>query len=315
MNHVSAILIFTLSLLPAAAYAQEETPKAYKIEKHTEEVKQLRSSVDSLLQALNDAASQQDRRSLGQETSSKVKQLSKESDKLLAQGHVAEARQPLQRALVMIKIAINALKGAAPQDSANPSNAEEAETESASEFVIDKRKQDIAKLKSSIDALMQALTSIGEEKQQQGMVQDISQQVQEWSAQSDQLVKQGKLIQARQLVDQSLIEIKTAIGSLRDSETLIRSLDFASKEEEYAYEVDRFDTYQMLLQVMVLQKQTLTDSQRKQIQQWAADAREQRIKAGDQAAQGLHKDAVETLEGAGRTILKAIRRGGVYLPG
>jgi hypothetical protein len=181
--------------------------------------------------------------------------------------------------------------------------------------VIKKRKEDIGKLKSSINALMQALTRIGEEKQQQAVVEEVFSLVTEWGQRSDKLSEQGNQIQARQLLDQSLVEIKTAIGSMREGETLVRSLNFATAQEEYAYEVDRFDTYQMLLQILVLPKQELTDSQRNQIEQWAEEARRQRDEAGNQSEQGLYKEAIETLEGAGRTLLKAIRRGGVYLPG
>ncbi len=314
MNPATVLFILALSPIPLLANAEEVAPGSYKIEKQNDEIKQLKGSVDSLLQALEEASRQQGSDSLSRETTAKVQKLNRQSEQLASQGKLDEARQPLQRALVMVQIAINAIKGSSPQDS-DQSVEQQSEQESASEFVIEKRKQDIDKVKSTRDALMQALIRIGDEKQQQGMVRDVSSQVKEWGQRSDSLAEKGDLLQARQLLDQSLVEIKTAIGSLRDSETLIRSLNFASKQEEYDYEVDRFDTYQMLLQVMVMPKKTLTASQRKQIDQWAGDARAQRAKAGDQAKQGDFKEAVETLEGAGRTILKAIRRGGVYLPG
>lgn len=320
MNVTTTLLILTLGLAPLTAFPQAQTSASYRAEKHAEEIKQLRRSVDSLLQALTDAARQEGQQSLSRKVTSEVQQLNRQSEQLAAQGSLEEARQPLNRALIKIKIAINALKGtpsqSAPlQSNGSPGLEQETEQESASEFVIGKRKEDIVKQKSSIDALMQALTRIGEEKQQQGMVQEIYSQVTAWGQQSDKLAEQGKLVQARRLLDQSLVEIKTAIGSLRESETLVRSLNFATKQEEYAYEVDRFDTYQMLLQMLVLPKQEITGSQRTQIEQWAEKARQQRTEAGNQATQGHYKEAVETLEAAGRTLLKAIRRGGVYLPG
>ena len=38
---------------------------------------------------------------------------------------------------------------------------------------------------------------------------------------------------------------------MRSGDTLVRSLNFASKEEEYRYEIDRNDTHQMLIKVLV----------------------------------------------------------------
>ncbi|MEH6471426.1 MAG: hypothetical protein V7752_09250 [Halopseudomonas sp.] len=307
------LLVLTLSLLPISSYAQTPPPPSYQVEKQVGEIEQLNNSIDSLLSALGTAAEQQDRQPLAEEISDKVQQLKAHSAALSDQGLHREARQPLTQALTMIKIAINALKGTAPEQLSNTAQAISADN--ASEFVTEKRKADINKLQSSIDALTQALISIGEEKQQQAMVQDVTTQVSEWERQSGRLVEQGKLIQARQLLDQSLVEVKTAIASMRESETLIRSLNFATKQEEFDYEVDRFDTYQMLLNMLVIPRQSLTSSQREQIEQWAEQADQHRTTAGEQAKKRDYEAAITTLEQAAKVLLKAIRRGGVYLPG
>ena len=178
-----------------------------------------------------------------------------------------------------------------------------------------KRQQDIDKQKSTIDVLMQALRRIGEEKQQLVMVQDVASQVTGWGEQSDELARQNKLLPARQLLDQSLVAIKTAIAALRNNETLTRSLNFSNPKDEFDYEIDRFDTYKMLLQMMVLPKPELSDAQRVQIEQRAEQSDKLRIEADRQAAQGQFNEAIITLEMASQTLLKAIRIGGVYLPG
>ncbi len=315
MNYSSLWLIFILGLIPQSAFGQEDAPASYQDDKQSEDIKKLRSSIESLSQALTNLSQQEGQQSLSRKVTSEVQQLKLQSEQLVAQGKHGEALQPLRQALIKIKIAINALKGTASQQNATQGSEQETDQPAVSQFVIQKQQQDIDKQKSTIEVLMQALVRIGEEKQQQEMVQALASQVTAWGQESDKLAGQGDLVQARQLLDQSLVEIKTAIGSLRENETLVRSLNFATKKEEYDYEADRFDTYQMLLQMLVLPKPTLTSSQRIKIEQWTELARKQRSEAEKQAEQGLHKEAVETLEGAAKILLKAIRLGGVYLPG
>ncbi|OUS26580.1 hypothetical protein A9Q98_10455 [Thalassotalea sp. 42_200_T64] len=314
-NSSILLLILLLAILSSPTFSQQQTSPSYQTDKQIEEISQLNSSIESLLQALTNVAQQEGQQSLSKKVSSEVLLLTNQSELLVTQGKLQEARQPLNRALVKIKIAINAIKGTPPQDPPKKTIEQQADEESASEFVLNKRKDDIDKQKSTIDALMQALIRIGEDKQQQQMVKQVAEQVSKWSQQSDKLVEQKKLIQARQFLDQSLVEIKTAIGALRENETLVRSLNFSTKKEEYAYELDRFNTYQMLLQMLVLPKPDLTSIQREQIQLWSREAKVQLEMAKLQAQNGQYKQAVDTLEAAAQILLKAIRRGGVYLPG
>jgi endonuclease III len=105
-----------------------------------------------------------------------------------------------------------------------------------------------------------------------------------------------------------------AIEKLRGGDTLIRSLHFANKEEEYRYEVDRNDTHRMLIKVLLKEKMEQAAVQRR-VNPSLKKADELRAKAEKQAAQGKYEDAVRTLEDSTKELVRAIRSAGIYIPG
>src|SRR4030095_16864582 len=104
---------------------------------------------------------------------------------------------------------------------------------------------------------------------------------------------------------------RAALGSLRAGDTLVRSLTFDTKEEEYRYEVDRNDTHQMLLRVLLDGRSQAPGGQPAA----AADsASVLRAKADELARRGEHAAAVRLLEDSTGELVKAIRGAGVYIP-
>ena len=97
---------------------------------------------------------------------------------------------------------------------------------------------------------------------------------------------------------------------MRSGDTLVRSLDFATKEEEYRYELDRNDTHQMLVRVL------LEGKPRTPGQQTFIDKALQLRGEADAAAVGRdHTAAVKLLEESTRELIRAIRSAGVFIPG
>jgi hypothetical protein len=94
----------------------------------------------------------------------------------------------------------------------------------------------------------------------------------------------------------------------------VRSLNFATKEEEYHYEVDRNDTHRMLVQMLLKDKRggAAVDSM---VEQSVTAAAQLRTQADEQASRRDHETAVKTLEQSTRELVKAIRGAGVYIPG
>ena len=120
----------------------------------------------------------------------------------------------------------------------------------------------------------------------------------------------GDLPGARRDVDQAYLIAKASVASMRGGDTLVRSLDFATKEEEYRYEVDRNDTHQMLIRVLLDGRRDAPG-----IPEGVERAKALRVRADADAGRGDHAGAVRLLEESTGELVRAIRRAGVFIPG
>lgn len=132
-------------------------------------------------------------------------------------------------------------------------------------------------------------------------------------AEAEKLQGAGQLTEARTKLDQAYLIVKAAIGSAREGDTLVRSLHFATPQEEYHYEVDRNDTHRMLVQVLL--KDRRGGSADQMIEQALSASARLRTQAEAEAGRSDHKAAIRTLEESTRELVKAIRAAGVYIPG
>ena len=166
----------------------------------------------------------------------------------------------------------------------------------------------------STRALLEAQKRIAAEKSAGPRAGELSQRIESLMAEANELARGGRLVDARRTLDQAYLAVKAAIGGMREGETVVRSLNFASKEEEYRYEIDRNDTHRMLVQVLLKDKRggSAIDSK---VEQAVAAAAGLRTQAEEQAARRDHETAVKTLEQSTRELVKAIRGAGVYIPG
>jgi hypothetical protein len=132
-------------------------------------------------------------------------------------------------------------------------------------------------------------------------------------AEAEREAKAGLLDSARAKIDRAYLIAKAAIGSMRGGDTLVRSLTFASAEEEYRYEVDRNDTHRMLVKVLLADKRDAqSESAAAPFIEKAADLRTQ----AERTAGGRDwRGAIRLLEESTRELVRAIRGAGVYIPG
>lgn len=128
---------------------------------------------------------------------------------------------------------------------------------------------------------------------------------------AERRVAAGRLDEARPLVDRAYLLARVSIESLRRGDTLVRSLQFASKREEYAYEIDRNDTHRMLIQLLLSERKDAAALMQGFVDRAAGLRREAEAAAG----RGEHEAAIKGLEDATRELVRAIRVGGIYIPG
>jgi hypothetical protein len=132
-------------------------------------------------------------------------------------------------------------------------------------------------------------------------------------ASADQLAAAGKLIEARPVLDQAYGATRAAVSGLRGGDTLVRSLNFATKEEEYRYEIDRNDTHRMLITVLLQDRRGgAADAL---IERGLTESARLRKQAEEQAQRREYDAGVKSLEDSTRELQRAIRGAGVYIPG
>jgi len=182
--------------------------------------------------------------------------------------------------------------------------------------LVDKNNSDFDDRLESVHALTEAYDRIRKEK---GLGSPESSElypiVQSKLEQARGLKGQGKVKEARQVLDEAYVAAKVAIEHLRGGDTLVRSLTFASSEEEYHYEVDRNDTHRMLVSVLLKEKVSGSSGVEGMVAKFMDKAADLRQQAEKQASQGDYEAAIQTLEQSTKEIVRAIRGAGIYIPG
>lgn len=177
-----------------------------------------------------------------------------------------------------------------------------------------KKRRDFDDRAASIAALLDALERIGAEKGATDMTAQVAADVNALVARANQLEQAGRLDEGRRTLNAAYEMAKGAIEELRGGDTLVRVLEFASKEEEYRYELDRNDTHQMLVTVLVQEKRSSSGVDQ-MVTKYVQRAEVLRSEAERHAGAGEFAKAVSTLEQSTKELVRAIRSAGVYIPG
>lgn len=186
----------------------------------------------------------------------------------------------------------------------------------APQDVTDKKlENDFNARHESVKALRDAYKRIAAEKPGAKGVNETVASIDKSVAEALKLAGAGKYPEGRVALDRAYLVAKAGIGSLREGDTLVRSLNFASKEEEYRYEIDRNDTHRMLIKVLVDEKRATMPQLDKQVTKFTNKADELRAAAEASAAAKDFARAVGLLEEATAELVRAIRNAGVYIPG
>jgi hypothetical protein len=174
-----------------------------------------------------------------------------------------------------------------------------------------KDKRDFDARMDSARALLAAQQRITTEKGNPAEAREATQRIEQWVAQADKLAASGQWAEAKPIIDRAYLTARVSIEQMRRGDTLVRSLTFASKRDEYAYEIDRNDTHRMLVNLVLADKREATSMMQPLLDK-AAGLRKD---AEAQAQRGDHDGAVKTLEDSTRELVRAVRAGGIYIPG
>jgi hypothetical protein len=175
----------------------------------------------------------------------------------------------------------------------------------------EKDRRDFDARLDSARALLAAQQRIAQEKGGGAELRGVTEAIGRQIAEGEQLAAAGRVAEARPLVDRAYLTARVSIESMRRGDTLVRSLHFANKREEFDYEVDRNDTHRMLIQVLLADRKDAAVPMKAYIDKSAT----LRADADLSARAGDYEAAVRQLEDSTRELVRAIRAGGLYIPG
>ncbi len=107
--------------------------------------------------------------------------------------------------------------------------------------------------------------------------------------------------------------LEQALSDARKNETVVYSLDFSTPEDEYDYELDRNDNYTLLAN-MILDNNSVENRKKLPLIRMLMNKNEELVVAAEkQFVDGKIKTAITLLEKGNKTLVRALRLGGLTL--
>ena len=244
--------------------------------------------------------------------SSGAKQVLKSDDAAVKALH-SEAKALLQQARQQFELGEKA-KGSALLDRSAATMFKAIQLASPKSIGNNKLTADFKKRKSSVKALGQALKRIASELKRESDSELVTQQLVTLEEDADKLMQAGKIVEAKIELDKAYHLIKISIESMRGGQTLVRSLNFATPEDEYHYEIDRNNTHKMLVKLFLSEKK-VSEYGKKMAEKSIKEANKLRANADREARSDQFTQAIKLLEQSTRQFVRAIRSSGIYIPG
>lgn len=294
MNRFSRTLVLAgfaaLGAIPLTVAAEAPPPPATvpdraQLERRLESVKTLleKSSAAKQIESSGDANALAQR--------AKALDMWNEAKKAFDAGDLAQTQRLLLEAP---KIMFSAARQAAPE-----------------EVHRDKAKADYVNRRESVKALMVAQKRVSTEKGGVAGAEETARNVDKLLVEAEKHAAEGKFDKARSVADEAYLLAKASVGQMRSGDTLVRALNFANKEEEYKYELDRNDSLQMLYKVLIEQKGNSNPMVVAQVKK----AQDLRVEAEAAAARKDHVVGIKLLEESTGQLVRAIRSAGIFIPG
>lgn len=166
---------------------------------------------------------------------------------------------------------------------------------------------------NSVESLLSALQRIAGEKGSSLQVSEVVRRVTEMVQASKEDFSRYRINEGRLKLDNAYAIVTQAVQNLRQGETLVHALNFANKREEFLYELDRYETFNLLKGEQLSQvPQKAGDAA---VQDALKQAEENYVQAGRHADGGDFSSAVRLIEAANDAMVQALRKMGMDIPG
>lgn len=215
---------------------------------------------------------------------------------LSAEGRAAEAEKVAEHAYNLLRDAIRAEAGRHP--GVAPGGAQAA--------AADALPNGFATRREAAREMRKAVLRVATEK---GVVAPSLAEADAQLALADAHASAGRGAEAGAALEHSYDSLKRALVALRGGETLVRSLSFADAAEEFAYEIDRNDTFAMLVPLLA------EGSPEARASAFLERARALRAEAAAAGTRGEFREGIRLLEESSAHYQKFMRNAGILLPG
>ncbi|MBF0437425.1 MAG: hypothetical protein HQL77_18960 [Magnetococcales bacterium] len=270
-------------------------------------------SVSALTDALDRIRKEKNRGKEAENTSEKIHQLTHEARNLVGRGEMNQGRSILDRAYAMAKIAIEEMRrGDTLVNEAKGHILITKEKTDSDAFFASYGEQDFETRLKNVDALTVSLDRIIKEKNAGKEVQDSSTLVQQMTEEARKLTRAGEFDKGRHVLDKAYVIVRASMEQLRRGDTLAETRHLTSKEEEYFHEMDRNDTYRMLVGILIAQEINSLDPM---VKNFIVESAELRRQANQQGESRKFLEAIKSLENSTMALIRAIRESGLNIPG
>jgi len=180
--------------------------------------------------------------------------------------------------------------------------------------IEDRRRADFAARMESVKSLLAAQQRISAEKPNAPDAAETGRSIEKMISEASQLWAANQQLKAETVLNKAYLVANAAVSSMRRGDTLVRSLNFTTREEEYRYELDRNDTHLILIKALAGEMPKLTGVN-EMLKGFVDKAAELRGQAERAAGDGDYAGAIGLLEGSTRELVRAIRSLGIFIPG
>ncbi|MBL4614000.1 MAG: hypothetical protein JKY27_03900 [Magnetovibrio sp.] len=168
--------------------------------------------------------------------------------------------------------------------------------------------------KESVLVFLEAYERISKEKKIGSKAVANTRQVRAFLDSAEKKIASGNLQKAREELETAYSLITAYTADLRQGDTLVRELRFDTPKDEYLYEIDRNDSLFSVLD-MTLKEKKPNPRFLSKINAFKQEAEDVRKTAEIQAGVGEFDKAMKTLSKANKVLIKAVRMGGLFIPG
>ena len=226
-----------------------------------------------------------------------------EAQEAKAQGDEARAKEKLDQAYRILKSGI--------QHSVNARTAQQSAPPPKKELDVDSTHRRLyLNLRSSTQALLLAAERIN--KESGGTSAEIN-SIKVAMDNSQRLFEAEHYALAYETLHLAYGHLQSAIGGMRDGKIIVRKIEFTDAQEEFLYEIERNNTYKLLIEFLVEKRKDDTDLA-EHAKAAMVTAIEFRQRASRTAKKGAYKEAIKLMGKSTRELVKTIRMSGVSLP-